>query len=954
MKFNKTGLRISTFVLNAFWRSLFVLNAFLAALFVFQAAVLSVVFWNFRMSLPDWLSDRVQDEIEKMGLVVGFASATIDFKGNLSLDSVEARFNGTPENFFKARRVCASFRLAPLLFGEVSLKSLRVLDGRLGPTYEDIDKKPIVKSLYLDIDRRGQWWRVNALNMRLGKLSVDSSGFVNSNFDPDEIFGVTPPESAAVEPQARASGKIEDKMAFAARKFDAVMSRYPELKRRVDMLKDPMLDLSFSLFGGGENFASINLASGGVVFDLGGAETEIKNFRIRADYDGTSDGGKAVVQVWAENFLRRDFPSFQNVDARADVFLDGNYWHLEDVDLAVKSISYDGTEIGNVWLRKKFLDVSNWRDNWRVFASLDMHRFGGEFSVGDDMCIDFSFDGRIDPVILLSRPELAGIEELRHFKFPDGVELVGGGKIMPRSGSADLRLGVRAVNCLIMDIPVASASGRVSFATSEGVLRAENLKVESAEGWGVRGAYIQNMGTAEYRVRVEGDIRPMAISHFMEKWWERIMKNFCFEGKSNFPTADVSVEGKWGNPERIWCFARASGRDAEYGGEKFGGFSLNVLVSPERIALYDVEITAESRSASGSIEWTYPGGGITSFSEQRIFLRSDLNPRELVALGGDDVSEVLEIVKFGEAPRISFGGILRNPRNNPGGLHDVFNATVDAPGETDVCGAKFYDSKFKARSDKIDTQIDDASFTFCGGSGGGFINLHKSGHIMEFDGSFHADKMNQASFTDFLYSLGSVEKDSKNASSGDMENVEKRKEHSKKSFVDGGENGFITMSISLKGDTSDIAQSVGGGYANVENAELIKLNLFGAVSRALSAMRLPFGSFDITYAYSPFEISDGTVKFTKLEMGGPVMRIKGAAAYNFVEDDIDASLTIRPFGGLTTPIVSSVVSIINPLTNAVQVSLDGSLSDPEVGVNVNPIKMLKSEKSLLKDIRDSL
>lgn len=73
-----------------------------------------------------------------------------------------------------------------------------------------------------------------------------------------------------------------------------------------------------------------------------------------------------------------------------------------------------------------------------------------------------------------------------------------------------------------------------------------------------------------------------------------------------------------------------------------------------------------------------------------------------------------------------------------------------------------------------------------------------------------------------------------------------------------------------------------------------------------------------------------------------------------MRDDLDASLAIRPFGGLTMPIVSSVAAILNPIANTVEVRLDGKLSDPEVDVKVNPVKILKSEESVLEDMRDSL
>ena len=186
-----------------------------------------------------------------------------------------------------------------------------------------------------------------------------------------------------------------------------------------------------------------------------------------------------------------------------------------------------------------------------------------------------------------------------------------------------------------MDIPVSDVSGEVVFDSAEGVFSAQNLSVETVEGWRVRGAYIQDMNTSQYRVRVAGDIRPMAIAHFMEPWWARVMKDFKFGGKSNFPRADVSVEGTWGKPEYIWCYARASGGNAQYSGAKFSSFALHVLVNPERITLFDVDINADGRRASGQIEWLYFGDGITTFDEQRIFFDSELDSRELLALGGD-------------------------------------------------------------------------------------------------------------------------------------------------------------------------------------------------------------------------------------------------------------------------------------------------------------------------------
>ena len=54
------------------------------------------------------------------------------------------------------------------------------------------------------------------------------------------------------------------------------------------------------------------------------------------------------------------------------------------------------------------------------------------------------------------------------------------------------------------------------------------------------------------------------------------------------------------------------------------------------------------------------------------------------------------------------------------------------------------------------------------------------------------------------------------------------------------------------------------------------------------------------------------------------------------------------------PVVSSVVSLINPLTSTVQVHLEGALADPKIGVKVNPINAIRSEEKIVEKIRDEL
>ena len=119
-------------------------------------------------------------------------------------------------------------------------------------------------------------------------------------------------------------------------------------------------------------------------------------------------------------------------------------------------------------------------------------------------------------------------------------------------------------------------------------------------------------------------------------------------------------------------------------------------------------------------------------------------------------------------------------------------------------------------------------------------------------------------------------------------------------------------------------------------------------------MKLPIGSFDIDYANGSFTISDGEVKFSRLELGGPVMKINGVAEYNFIKDDISAALSARPFGGLTTPLISNIASLINPIANTITIKVKGTLENPDIGVSINPINMLQGREKILDNMEESL
>lgn len=139
------------------------------------------------------------------------------------------------------------------------------------------------------------------------------------------------------------------------------MSKFPEFKKYADMFSAPALNAEFVFYAGGACSAEAALVAGGATFDLLGADADARNFRVRLSYDGTRGTDSLSVSASAENFSREKFPSFENVSARAGVVFDGGYVGLENVEIAAKKISYDGTDIGNVAVSKSSLDTAKWR-----------------------------------------------------------------------------------------------------------------------------------------------------------------------------------------------------------------------------------------------------------------------------------------------------------------------------------------------------------------------------------------------------------------------------------------------------------------------------------------------------------------------------------------------------------------------------------------------------------------
>lgn len=935
------SLKISTALLNAFWRALYPFNAFLILVLFVQSAVFTMLYFEGYVRLPDFICEIVRNEISKCGIDAEFSSISVSLRGELRADSPSLRFSGTPQAFFMARRIYVDVSPWGVLSGNFHLRSASVYDGRFSTSFGDINSNPAIKGFFLSVAREGKWWILNAARLRIGELSVGCDGRVASDFDYRELtYDLCIPENLggalkSKDSVSEKSGRLEP--LDAAGKLDKILTAALDAVGHLDGFAEPAIDINMLFCGGGKNSARINFVSGEIDGDVYGYQCSVKNAEVRLAYSGDEPIHRRLsILLQAKEISGWEVSACENLTARAFFLPDYESPALDSLALNAAKIKYKNFSLDNVSLEKHVLDMENWRNDWYIFAAFGVNRLGGMLEFPAQKSLKFDFIANVNPMEIINVGEFEDIRELKQMSFNRGIGIYGMLKYDFSSNKANADLSFESDDCVVMNIPVAHLSGDFYYDGDANSFFADNLDVESQAGWKVEGNMFQSLENRDYSICVKGNIRPSDIAHFMEPWWTKTVCAFTFKNpNSNFPNADVVVKGRWGSPQYIWCYGSANGQEASYNGVDFSDFSLNIWVNPSRISLYDVSVNAGDRQAHCFIEWLYGDGGLTRYLNQRLFLESTLSADELALLGGKDAKDVLDVLKFGSPPRLTMNAIFRNPRNNPENLADAIEVDAFCVGQTRVECAVLENLSFSAESDTVNTRVTHADFGFCGGLAEGTLKLKRAANGMDFSGEVSASKMDKNSFSAFLKEI-----------SGNGDDKDEPEAEDDEAIVD--------VVLSLSGNSENFERVSGSGYASLQDSDFIKLNIFGMLSRALSALKLPIGSFDIDYANGSFTISDGEVKFSRLELGGPVMKINGVAEYNFIKDDISAALSARPFGGLTTPLISNIASLINPIANTITIKVKGTLENPDIGVSINPINMLQGREKILDNMEESL
>ncbi len=923
-----------------FWRLLKIVNVFLAVSATFLSIGLYCSAFDKKISVPDFIVKLMAGVLNENGVDVKFTSVHLGLDFSIVLSDVHLRAHGTPNDFFRANQVNVGVDIFRLFCGKVPVRYISVAGGEATQAYEK--KPPVIRNIDLMLNVGLENYGLDFFRFRIHNFDFSATGKIEEGFSIKDIENLMAILSAKFS-----GGKVPkqvQKPTFAEiiRQYDDALSGLSIAKNYFEMFSSASVDFSFGLLKGGINFINFDLISSGAKLTFSGNECNFDNLNLVLRYANTNTRERVFTTLKVDELKSPSVKmSVRNVNVRSGIHINSKDIALYDIDFSAKQIEYDGTSIDNVLVSKKLLSSTSFKEDWHFFIFDENTRLSGDVSVNGDDIVDCRVDGSIALEPLFARKELSDIPELKDFNFPHGINLSADIKYEIGADYPVVDARIDVSDSIIMRLDIDSLSADVSL--KDGVLNCTNIKAQSKEGWGAKGSYIQNFKNNAYDIEVVGNLRPMAIAHFMEPWWSKIMGSFSFADNKQMPFADVRVEGVWGAPENIWCFGFVDGENALYNGSKFDAFSLYIWVNPTRISLYDIAISTGYGARKGRcfIEWLYDGDqGLDSFDKQRLFLKSNLNDIELVSLGGEDAKEIFDVVKFENPPELVLSALMYNSSNNPKNKRDIFNAEIRSVGKVSVEMIHLENAHFFARSDKINTEIYDAQFSFCDGVAMGQVDLVKQGNTMLADGSAQASKMNQGRFFKFLSSLGSAEESSTGNSTEKM--------------LGGDSDGEVSASLSLKGDVKNMSQAEGKGEVLINSEDFLKLNLFGEISKAFDSLGVPVGSFKINKVQTDFELSRGELKLSPVEMSGPALRIIGAVVYVLSNDSVRGEIKAYPFDKVENKIISAVNTLVNPIMDTVRVIVSGTLSEPEFSAKISPADVIRSEKNVIERIDKSL
>jgi len=287
------------------------------------------------------------------------------------------------------------------------------------------------------------------------------------------------------------------------------------------------------------------------------------------------------------------------------------------------------------------------------------------------------------------------------------------------------------------------------------------------------------------------------------------------------------------------------------------------------------------------------------------------------------VLEALKPFVFEDRADVDVSGIV--DFRSSGGFSEDITAHIGSAGTFRFFEFPVQNAAFNVRSRDGVIDVRDATADLASGrlTGTALSNPSAAGRTVQFNAKLAAARMDElsAAYTDFRRrSLppGTPEPDpTENVLSG---------------------RGLLNMELAAEGPASNPWGFSGKGTAQVSQAELGRIRIFGPLSKLFEGTIFNFTSFRLTDATTQFTLKGDTLVFAPLELTGPSAQLRSFGNYTMPTSVLEFNTTIFPFRESSMPVMGLIGLVLEPFSRALEVRLTGTLSKPQwsfaAGTNV--------------------
>lgn len=894
----KAGLRYcgSCAVTLACWALWLVLGATLAGLVYVSVAK--------ELPVPGFMLRRAEAELARVDLGIKFGRARLDPTGKILLENVQLRLAQFEEPLVTSRLVYLRRSFWSVLAGSPVPDEIRLegavlqLPAMLSPSGT---VEPLIRDLALTLRHEHHLWQIDQLTCRVGRLTVTAHGELT-----------VPARPAGAAPLS----------------YREITQRFLQASRRIalgihelDAFEDPALAVRLDSPGGIGNTASLLFTArsarqpGGQPLTLGplaAATTmrldglEARPVRLHAaarhaDYRegiGTADNVRTVLtaQVVPEKFSAR----------------------LTEALVAAGSVTADGeTALGPV-IRA---DLSRWPE---VSATVAV-QLRGEFLAAEvearlaeqSACIRVA--GRGDPAFISSVLTRHTPRAAPYFVFGDPVAF--NAEVMFDPGWKFSRLAAR-VNAGRIDshgVKITAARGRIDLAGK--TFLAHDARVELGDNFAT-GSYWMDFGTTDYRMLLDGRLRPVEINGwFRGDWWLKFWDDhFTFPAAP--PAAEVDVSGRWREPARTVYFGRADTGPATALGGDFESAHTLIFLRPN--FTHGLEVSATRAGGTQRVDGIFrrlTDGASRETNRVEFTADTSLGPETYRRMAAGKAESLLTNLKFNAPPHVHASGAIegRWPGAQPN-----FSFTGRAEGGLTFYGFPLDTAQVTGGITGPDFRLDDIRFTVAGGAGAGKAGMDGPAEARRLGFDVHVNG------ADLARAIRAVEIYQANRAGVEPGPVSESK------FMKRASGGRLDVALSALGVPGELASFTGNGNSSLTGIELGEIHLFGLLSQVLSKLSLNFSSLKLDAARTSFRLEAARLHFPDLKISGPSAVIDAHGDYTFASNALDFTAKLKPFEENLNPLTAVLGIVINPITSILELKLSGPLSKPDWSIVVGP------------------